>query len=404
MRGRYRWWLAAVLGIGLAVRLVVAWRAAPTGDLAAFLNAVHAVQRWGLHLYTHANASDAAAPYTYRNYSYPPAYLPWLWLSNAAGSGATFWRLARVPPVFADIALAWVVQWEMGRRGAREGLRLAAAAAIVAGPTFFVTSAVEGQIDGVAILPAVLAAIVWERGDPERRATWAGLLIGLGAAVKTAPFLMVLALLPTVVSRREGARLVAWAVAVPLAVLAPFLAADPGGVLTSLRYGGFPGAGGIGLLVQPGLGRHYLGDYDLSSANDVLQRLGWVLTALGAAAATWANVRTRRPAVAGAALLWLGVYASSVNWYPQYLAWGVPFFLMAGWVWPVVAADLALLPTIVIAYRDRLAGWLVPGGDVAVPLYVAVMDGLWLAAAVCFVVLVARSVTVGRAVPATRPD
>jgi hypothetical protein len=403
MRGRYRWWLAAVLGAGLAVRLVVAWWAAPTGDLAAFLNAVHALQRWGLHFYAHANAYDPASPFTYRNYSYPPAYLPWLWFSNAAGSGATFWRLARIPPVLADIALSWIVQWELGKRGAGEGLRLVAAASIVAAPTFFVSSAVEGQIDGVAILPAVIAAIVWERGDPQRRATWAGLLIGAGAAVKTAPFLMVLALLPTAVSRREVVRLVGWAVALPLGLLAPFLLADPGGTLSTLRYGGFPGAGGIGLLVQPGLGRHYLGDYDLSSALDLLQRLGWLFTAAGAAVATLANVRTRRAAVPAAALLWLGVYATSVNWYPQYLAWGVPFFLMAGWVWPVVAADLVLLPTIVIAYRDRLPGWLVPAGDAAVPLYVVAMDAVWLAAAASFVVVAGRALTGGRDVTTTAP-
>jgi hypothetical protein len=77
---------------------------------------------------------------------------------------------------------------------------------------------------------------------------------------------------------------------------------------------------------------------------------------------------------------------------------------MAGWVWPVVAADLVLLPTILIAYRDRLSGWLVPGDGISVPLYVVAMDGLWVAAAVGFGVLVARALTGGRAGAATAPD
>jgi hypothetical protein len=221
------------------------------------------------------------------------------------------------------------------------------------------------------------------------------LLLGLGCAIKTAPILLILALLPTAVSRREMVRLAAWAAAIPLAVLAPFVVADPSGTVAALRYGGFPGAGGIGLLVQPGLARHYLGDYDLSSANELLQRLGWLLTAGGVTVSTVTAFRAKLSAIPAAALLWLGVYATGINWYPQYLAWGVPFFLMAGWVWPVAAADLALLPTIVIAYRDRLPGALVPPGSVGVPLYAGLMDALWLTATVAFVVIVAGLLTHG---------
>jgi hypothetical protein len=380
---RGSWGVGLVLALGLLLRAWVAWDQAPTGDLASFLVAVQSLQRWGLRFYGHANAFDPAAPFGYRNYSYPPGYLPWLWASTkAAGGSVRFWHVARIPPILADLALAWLVAWELGRRGARATVRVLAAATIAFGPSFVVSSAIEGQIDALAILPAVVAVLIWERGDRERRAIVAGLLIGVGAAIKTAPFLVVLALLPTAVSRREMARVVAWAAAVPAALLLPFAVADPSGTVQALRYGGFPGAGGVSLVLQPGLARHYLGDYDLSSALSSIQSFGWLLTAGGVTLATALAFRARLPATRAAALLWLAVYATGVNWYPQYLAWGVPFFLLAGWIVPVALAELALLPTLLIAYRDRLPSALVPGGRIAVPVYVAVMDVLWLGAVV----------------------
>jgi uncharacterized membrane protein len=382
-------WL--VLAGGLVLRVWLAWRQPPTGDLASFLAAVQGLQRWGLRFYGHVNAVDPAAPFSSRNYSYPPGYLPWLWWSvRAATGGVRFWHLARIPPIAADLALAWLVAAELGRRGATSGARALAAATIAFGPSFVVSSAVEGQIDAVAILPAVVAVLVWERGDAERRALIAGLLIGVGAAIKTAPFLVVLALLPTAVSRREMLRVIAWAAAVPAALVLPFLVADPSGTFAALRYGGFPGAGGVSLLLQPGLGRHYLGDYDLSSAYPAVQSFGWLLTAAGVAVATVVAARARLSATRAAALLWLAVYVTGVNWYPQYLAWGVPFLVLAGYAIPVGLAELALLPTLMIAYRDRLPSALVPGASVSVPVYVVVMDLLWVAAAVGLVLMIAN--------------
>lgn len=380
-----------VLAGGLLLRASLAWDQAPTGDLASFLAAVQSLQRWGLHLYGHVNAFDPGSPFGYRNYSYPPGYLPWLWVSErVAGGNVRFWHLARIPPIAADLALAWVVARELGRRGATESMQVLGAAAIGFGPSFVVSSAIEGQIDAVAILPAVVAVLVWERGDPERRAMVSGLLIGAGAAIKTAPFLVVLALLPTAVSRREMLRVVAWAAAVPAVLLLPFLIADPSGTVGALRYGGFPGAGGVSLVLQPSLARHYLGDYDLSAANQIVQSYGWLLTAAGVTLATVAALRTRLTATRAAALLWLAVYATGVNWYPQYLAWGIPFLLIAGFVLPVGLAELALLPTLMIAYRDRLPSVLVPGADVSVPAYVLVMDALWVMAAVGLVLMIAN--------------
>jgi hypothetical protein len=396
---RHRWWIWAVLIGGLLLRSWLAATQAPTGDLASFLAAVQGLQRWGLNFYGHVNAFDPGAPFSFRNYSYPPGYLPWLWFSSRAASGGVhFWNLARIPPVCADILLAWLVARELARRGAAPGIQVVAAAAIAFGPSFVVSSAIEGQIDGVAILPAFVAVLVWERADPERRAVIAGVLIGAGAAIKTAPILVLLALLPSAVSRREMLRVTAWAAAVPALLLLPFLLSDPSGTLETLRYGGFPGAGGIGLVLQPGLARHYLGDYDLSSANAAVQSFGWVLTATGVSVAALAAFRARLSAMRAAALIWLAVYATGVNWYPQYLAWGVPFFLVDGLTWAVAAAELALLPTLLIAYRLRLPPALVLEGDVGVPIYVGLMDAVWLATSITFVARLRdlRSSAIGR--------
>ncbi len=382
---RSRWWVGAVLIGGLLLRAWLAATQAPTGDLASFLAAVQGFQRWGFGFYTHVNAYNPEFPFSYRNYSYPPGYLPWLWLSaRAASGGVRFWHLARILPVLADIVLAWLVARELARRGASTAIQAIAAAAIAFGPSFVVSSGIEGQIDAVAILPAFVAVLVWERGDPEHRALLAGLLIGAGAAVKTVPMLVLLALLPTAVSRREILRVSVCALAVPALLLLPFLLADLSGTVGTLRYGGSPGAGGIGLVLQPGLARHYLGDYDLSSANAALQSFGWVITAIGVAVAALAAFRARLPAMTASTLIWLAVYATGVNWYPQYLAWGVPFFLVDGLTVPVAAAEIALLPTLLVAYRSRLPAALVPDGDLGVGIYVGVMDALWLAAVIGF--------------------
>jgi uncharacterized membrane protein len=201
-------------------------------------------------------------------------------------------------------------------------VRFVAAGLILLGPSFFISSALEGELDPVAILPAVLAVIVSEREWVHRRALVAGLLIGLGASVKSVPILTVLALIPSARSWREWPTLVGSAVAVPLAAMAPFLVVDPSGTIGSVQHLGFPGAGGLQLLVQPSLAWHYLGDYvfHLSTASRLLQVHGWILTVAALGLVTIVLVRDRPPPVVGASLVWLVVYATAVNWQAKYMA------------------------------------------------------------------------------------
>jgi uncharacterized membrane protein len=397
---RYRRALFLLLAFGLAIRLVVAFTQPVTGDVIFRLQAVAGLRQWGLGFYSHVNDIGALLP-AHRAYFYPPGFLPWLLLSDALHGwlGVPFAAVERIPAVTADVALAWLVAWYVRRRGAPGWIALVAAALIVFGPSFFLSSALEGELDPVAILPAVLAVIVWERDRSPRRALAAGLLIGLGASIKSVPILTVLALLPSARSRREGLTLLGAAAAVPLAAMAPFLVVDPSGAAGSVQHIGFPGAGGLQLLIQPSLAWHYLGDYvfRLSDASRALQLHGWILTVAALVAVTIVLVRRRPPPVVGVSLVWLVVYATAVNWQAQYIAWGVPFFLMAGWIWQVAVVDAVLLPVMVITYAGYRGfdpiSW-VPGSW-RPAAYFACVEALWAMAAVG-AILLAGSIIRGR--------
>jgi len=212
-----------------------------------------------------------------------------------------------------------------------------------------VISGHHGQIDSLAILPAVVALWLWERD--RRSALAVGALVGLGAAVKTLPILLLLALMPSVRSRREGVELVAAAVAVPLLMTVPFVVADFDGTLDSLRYRGIPGIGGISLLVQPSLAESWLStfEFDFNGASEWLRDHGSLITFGALAALAVHLLRRRPPATDGAVLMWLVVYVFGVNFAFQYLPWGLPFFLMAGYVREVALLQALLLtPTLVL--------------------------------------------------------
>lgn len=352
----YRRALWALIAVGTLVRLVLA--ATTDGvayDLESF-SIVNTALRDGdpFGFYAVVNESGAFGPYP--RWPYPTGSLPLVLavgsLADALGVGLD--HLIRVPFIAADAAIAWLVASFLGRRGASERTRLGAAALVALGPAFAGISGFHGQMDAPAILPAVLALWVWERLDGPQRALLAGALIGVGGAVKTAPLLMVLALLPSARSRREGLTLMAAAAAVPLAALLPFLVADPGSVLSSLRYRGAPGLGGISLLAQPALPTGWLAgeNVPLNGLSRALLDWGIVVTLpvlLGVAAFA---LRRRLAALDAAVLLWLAFYVAGVNFFMQYLVWGLPFLLMRGHLRAVAALQLALLPALVLTYSS----------------------------------------------------
>jgi Glycosyltransferase family 87 len=306
---------------------------------------------------------------------YPTGFFPVAGLAGAV-SGATglaYTSLIRLPAIVADAVIALIVQDFLARRGAGERARIAATALVALGPSFIVISGYHGQIDSLAILPALAAVAIWDRVQESRRALYAGLLIGAGAAVKTTPAVMLLALLPSVRSPREAATLVGAAAAVPLAALAPWLVTSPDEVAEALRYRGFPGTSGLSIVLQPEFGEQLVRLVEPNAVVELIYERGQLIVVAALVAVT-AFVARRRPELGPAeraTLIWLAFYIVTPASFFQYLVWGLPFFILAGHLRLALAVQATALVPTVLFYR---APW--ESESVAIP-YAATMIALW---------------------------
>jgi hypothetical protein len=360
-----------MLAVGLVVRLYIAFTTYGVEyDIDSYVAVNGALGDDPLHLYTIVNGDP------YNRWPYPSGFLPFVGLAHlAAKVVGPFDGWVQVPQILADLAIAWLVQSYLGRRGAGDGVRLAAAALVALGPSFVIISGYHGQLDSFAILPCVVAVYVWDRlPGGARRGLIAGALIGCGIALKTAPGLVLFALLPSARTARERVALVAAAVAVPLVTLAPWLIADPHGTVDALSsHRAVPGLGGISLLVQPELSTVWLGTgfERVSGLTQWLvdrQTLIVALCTLPFAALVW---RRRLPPPRAATILWLAFYVFASAFAFQYAVWGLPFALMAGWVRGVALVQAALLvPTLLVYVQPFDSG--------SEYVYVPLMIGLWL--------------------------
>lgn len=334
-----------------------------------------------------ALAAHPLSVYHGLRYPYPGGFLPLILLCwrVAEATGLAFWGVFKVPTILADAGIAAVLGWGLGRLGAAPRERLISVALVALGPSFILISGYHGQIDSVALLPAVAAVVVWQLGG-EGRAWQAGLLIGLGASVKTFPMFTLLALLPTARSRREATTMVLLAVAVPLASVLPFLIADRHATIVSITSTkALPGVGGLSLLIQPNLIHSYIGHpvrtdpfvIDLLHRQNLIVGLAVLLSGVY-------SYRRRLDAITAASLIYLVVYVANPNWFYQYMIWGLPFFLLAGRRLEVAAVQLALaLPAAEFYFRFGLPRleW----------LYAPLVDLVWCGFAVALVVLIRRT-------------
>ena len=291
--------------------------------------------------------SHPLSAYASLRYPYPPGFFPGLLVTHwiATWTGWHYWAVWKIPAILADAGLAATVAWGLGRLGAEVWKRVAAVALVALGPIFVIVSGYHGQIDAIAILPALAGVIIWRLGG-SGRAWQAGLLIGVGTAIKTVPLFMVLALLPTARSRREAAVLIGAAVAVPLVALLPWLVAHQHETAKSLTFNhGVPGLGGLSMLIQPGLTSGWLHAHlpRITSTTWFFVHKQNLIVGI-AALLTGAYAFWRRmEAVSAASLIWLVVLVINFNWAYQYFIWGMPFFLLAGRLREVALLQLVLL-------------------------------------------------------------
>lgn len=379
-------WL--LIGVATAGRLVVAF--ATYGhefDVGSFEIVRDQLGGGLLDVYSRVTLDLGGGGVEQLRWPYPPAFFAWIAASGFLDGplGLPFHGLIQLPAILADAAIAALVHSFARWRGADERHALLAAALIALGPSFAFVSGYHGQIDALAIAPAVAALIVWETA-PGRRALAAGLLIGLGAAVKTVPLLVVLALLPSARNRREAAVLVAAAVAIPAALMVPFLASDYEGASEVLGYNGVPGVAGFSLVLQPALAADWLTGVPpaLNETSLRLFDLGGVPTLAALAVATLFLLRFRAPAPEAAVLVWLTVYAFSPNLFLHYAVWGLPFLILAGYLRAALVVQAALLIPNLLVYA-------IPWSDREVALlYAPIVIGLWVASLLGLLVVARR--------------
>ena len=373
LNGRARTIFWTVLALGVVVRLVVAFTTRGSiYDITSFELVRDALNTDPLNLYALVNPS--AAP----RWPYPPGFLPWVEISDWASNltGLRFDGFIQLAPIAADAAIAWIVQAFLGQRGADDRTRLLAAGLVSAGPAFVIVSGYHGQIDSVCILPAILALWIWLRSEAPQRALVAGLLIGLGIAIKPLAGLALLALIPSARSLRENVVLVAATVAVPLLMLLPFAVENFGETTDAvLGYHGLAGFGGISLVVQPSLAAVWLGTelVSPSSLSLALNDHGTVI-ALSILLLVTAILWWRRTGpVVAAVVIWLTFFVFGINPGLTYLILGMPFFLMMGRLREVAAIQLALLIPMLLFYTQL---W--RDGPIVV-VYSTIMIALWAA-------------------------
>lgn len=334
---------------------------------------------------------------------YPGLYFPVIVaaasLESLTSVDISVW--VKILPILADLGIAWLVQSYLGMRGASEGKRLAAAAAVLLGPSFFMISGYVGHIDSLAFLPVVFAMYAWRRWPELRhREAMAAALIGVGGALKTVPLLMVLAFLPEIPSWARRIRFGILSGVIPFLVLVPWLLVNPDSV-KNLNYSGFPGAGGLSLALQPSLPRVFLagepGAYNtaIEKLNDYGTPILFVILGLLGLYLIFKRVPVERSTV----LLWLAVFVFLPSFFFQYVIWGLPFFLMAGYVLHVVVAQgLLFAPQLMFeASRPLGAGQPVrPISDSLVGPYVAIMLVVWAGTIAAFLAYLRQTLRLGQ--------
>lgn len=357
-------------------------------DIAAFARARDDLVAHGLDFYSFVNVGNWHWPYL-------PGFLPWVLIAGAIADATPlpFHGLIQIPAIAADALIAWFVYDYLRRHGSSYAERTVGMALVAFGPTFALVSGYHGQIDSVAILPAVAAAWYWDDRAPDStRSIVTGLLLGIAAAIKTVPGVILLAFIARAATWRQRVLMMASAVALPAALVLPFFVADPRATAAIRNYRGWPGQGGITLLLQPGLAKAWLLGPDrqrvrYSSATTMVVDNGeWIVVGLLVLVGATLLLRPMTP-VHGAIVVVLALCAFGPGYFYHYMVWVLPFLVMAGYLRYAAALQVLLTIPMVLYYAGP---W---DTEVVVGPYVAVMVGLWITWVVVLVSIVATSGT-----------
>ncbi|MGE5596889.1 MAG: hypothetical protein ACM3S1_12760 [Hyphomicrobiales bacterium] len=248
------------------------------------------------------------------------------WLSG--WSDAPFLLLARFPQVLADAGIAGLLAaWPRTPASGADPRRLGVVYAL--NPTTILIATIHGQFDSVPLFFLVAAVFIAGRGEPsDRRAALTGLVLGMAILSKTWPVVA----LPLIAWHAGGWReRIICAVAtgvLPLAGLLVYCAVftvGPDSPLDAVTgYSGVIGTWGYQLVLQ------HLGNWGLPGAHRLVresfhvdQQLLAVLVALAAVASL------RRSLEVGTAVVIFVFYAAAPGWGYHWLAWALPFALLA---------------------------------------------------------------------------
>ena len=123
MRLSFRGWMFLLIVLGGVIRLAIAVETdGVVFDLESFTLTGDALRQSGFDAYSAVNAGE------FPRWPYPPGYFGWIlasgWIEDLAG--VSLFTLYRLPPILADLAIAWLVQDFPRMRGAPERTRLVA--------------------------------------------------------------------------------------------------------------------------------------------------------------------------------------------------------------------------------------------------------------------------------------
>ena len=332
------------------VRLVIAAIALGLVLQALVFGLIYPNLWYGLHEATDIDRHQARAtlivsgeiPYRDFAFEYPPLAIPLLLAPGHTGASADrlhgyqrWFAVEMFALALGVSALTTFAAWRLWRRPARAFQAAAAGALFTAalGPI------VENRFDVAVALFVVLTLLALTGG----RTRGAGVLVGLGGALKTAP----LVLLPLVLALSVGRRRRLWAAgAAALALLLPYLpfvVMSPGGVRDSFAYHGDRPLQIESTLATPLLLRHLASSdvatvrYTYGSDNlhaagaALLVALAPLLTLAALAAVWWLTWRARSLLAASPCKLPLALLAPLLAFMvfnkvasPQYYVWLLP--------------------------------------------------------------------------------